>query len=551
MSSGPGRPNAGGGPPGSVPKQKGKLGRLGDRIRGRPSASASGTAIRILSPNEPVPIAEQSGMIFTARGREGAMIAILEDGTWNDAVRASPSNAQTNILRLFDCFLGSTSPEDDGKGLEQQYTGKIQIPIYQAGVGNETQGNVVSRNFSNLLGGGIGKGISKNVVYSYVDLCVRYQPGDEVFILGFSRGAFSALSLEAFVADVGIIKIPGSRTPGPGAGQLPAAFRVPWDEVATALFKAWLAFKSSGTSGTWAQTNYPVVPSIQYEVIKAPGVSLVEGVLVYDPVAAYKVPATAIGKPVSALERTLQSVPAQTRILRVAYALNEYRYPFTQIQLNATPNAAHRVAIVWWPGDHGNIGGGSTQSLNISQNTFLFMSQELQAAGFRLHQESISALTVLEVGQRQALQNSYSVKTYGPLGGRNFREPLATHNISRIARMWEEFTLLSEPGIQELLQPIFNPAVAQVNAHQGYEWVTKKSGNRVSEWAGLAGDGNDGLKPAQQVTAGDEAREGQGPPSGFAGQGATVGQDPEQVPNVTGLGPNVPHENPHAPTQLH
>ncbi|KIV79243.1 hypothetical protein PV11_06812 [Exophiala sideris] len=51
-----------------------------------------------------------------------------------------------------------------------------------------------------------------------------------------------------------------------------------------------------------------------------------------------------------------------------------------------------------------------TLSLNVSQNTFLFMSQELQAAGFRLHQESIIALTALEVGQRQALQNYYSVR---------------------------------------------------------------------------------------------------------------------------------------------
>ncbi|KAK5454074.1 hypothetical protein LTS15_006074 [Exophiala xenobiotica] len=541
--------NQGGG--GSGGRKRNKI----KKILGLPSASgttsgtASGTSIRFLSPNESIPAGQQSGMIFQARGGNGAKITILNDGTWNDAVRASaPSNAQTNILRLFNSFLTSTNPADDAKGPTQQFDGQLQIPVYQPGVGNETQGPAVSRAFSNLLGGGIGKGISKNVVYSYVDLCIRYQPGDEIFILGFSRGAFTALSLEAFVADVGIIKIPGSKMGV--AAQLPAAFRISWDQVASALFAAWLGVKSRGTGGTWAQANYPTVPDVQYEVIRGPGASLVEGLLVYDPVAAYKMPATGAGHPVTALERTLQSVPAQTRILRVAYALNEYRYPFTQIQLNPTPSTTHRVAIVWWPGDHGNIGGGSTQELNISQNTFLFMTQELQAAGFRFHAPSIEAFTALEIGQRQELQNSYSVKTYGPLGGKNYREPLATHNVSRMARMWEEYTLLSEQGIQELLTPIFTSTEPQASPQGGYVWTTRKSGHSVPEWAGMRRDGNDGLKPAAQVTSGDEEREGQGPMTAFPGQGRTVGQPPEQNPNVTTIGPNVPHESPHAPTQL-
>ncbi len=224
---------------------------------------------------------------------------------------------------------------------------------------------------------------------------------------------------------------------------------------------------------------------------------------------------------------------------------------FTQIQVNATPTPAHRVAIVWWPGDHGNIGGGSTQSLNISQNTFLFMTQELQAAGFRLDPGTIRAFTDVKIGERQELQNSYSATTYGALGGRKFREPLPIHTISRMARMWEEYTLLSEEGIQQLLTPIFNPPEAQASQQGGYVWTTKQSRHTVREWAGPNGDGNDGLKPVSALTSQDESREGQGPLTGFAGQGRTIGQDPEQDDNITTIGPNVPHEDSHAPTQLH
>lgn len=98
-------------------------------------------------------------MIFPARGKEGALIAMLDDGTWNDAVRASaPSDAQTNITRLYNSFEISTDPADDNKSGNQPYTGKIQIPIYQAGVGNETEGNPVMKKVNNLLGGGLGKG---------------------------------------------------------------------------------------------------------------------------------------------------------------------------------------------------------------------------------------------------------------------------------------------------------------------------------------------------------------------------------------------------------
>ena len=386
------------------------------------------------------------------------------------------------------------------------------------------------------------------MVYSYVEISTRYQPTDEIYILGFSRGGFTTLSVEAFIADVGIIKIEGSHTPA--SNRLEPAFRAPWDKVATALFDAWYAVKTSSQGAAWTQDNYPDIPNIQYKVIRAPNVSLVEGVFVYDPVAAYKIPDTALGHPITALEKSSQDVPPQVRILRVAYALNEYRYPFAQIQLNAAPSATHRVAMVWWPGDHNNIGGGSRQALNISENTFLFMSQELEASGFRLQPTLIRDFTDLSIGERQKLLNSYNPFTYGLLGGHNIREPLPVHNISRMARMWEEYTLLNEPGIQELLEPIFNPPAPQGDDHQGYEWTTIKGKTPLREWTGSKGDWRDGLQAPSQLTQADQAGEHMGPQSIAAGQGLAVGQDPDQYPNITQIGLNVGHETPHAPTQL-
>ena len=98
-------------------------------------------------------------MIFPERGPQGAKIALFNDGTWNDAAHTTAtSNPQTNVVRLFECVESSTDPTDDNKPPGQPFTGKLQIPIYQAGVGNETQGNIVTKALENLAGGAIGLG---------------------------------------------------------------------------------------------------------------------------------------------------------------------------------------------------------------------------------------------------------------------------------------------------------------------------------------------------------------------------------------------------------
>ncbi|OQV04245.1 putative alpha/beta hydrolase domain-containing protein [Cladophialophora immunda] len=296
--------------------------------------------------------------------------------------------------------------------------------------------------------------------------------------------------------------------------------------------------------------HYPQVPDVEYHVFNSPDRSLITGMMVFDPFAAYKSITTIASHPISALERIFQSMPSQIRSIRVAYALNEYRYPYTEIQLRAHLNPSQRTAIVWWPGDHGTIGSRTTQELNISENTFLFMTEELRAAGFRLDEESVVAFRSMQTGERQVLQNSYKPVPYASLGGRNIRKPLPTHYISRMTRQMEEYTMLSEEGMREIVEPVFNPPQVQGNQQEGYFWTTKKRQNHVSECGGPHGDGNDGLMPPRQLTQQDLAREQRSAASRLGGQGRTVGQDTAHDPNVMGIGPNVPFETPHAPTIL-
>jgi uncharacterized protein (DUF2235 family) len=60
-----------------------------------------------------------------------------------------------------------------------------------------------------VFGGAFGKGLDENIRLAYEWLIENYNDGDEIFIFGFSRGAFTARSLARFVAIDGILK-PGT-----------------------------------------------------------------------------------------------------------------------------------------------------------------------------------------------------------------------------------------------------------------------------------------------------------------------------------------------------
>lgn len=74
-----------------------------------------------------------------------------------------------------------------------------QIVNYSFGVG--TQGSHLSR----IVGGATGEGLADNVREAYSFLANNYHPGDEIFLLGFSRGAFTARSIAGLIGEVGLL----------------------------------------------------------------------------------------------------------------------------------------------------------------------------------------------------------------------------------------------------------------------------------------------------------------------------------------------------------
>jgi len=103
-------------------------------------------------------------------------VGFCADGTWDSA-----SN-RTNVYKLFKSLTTSAD----------------QVPIYDDGVG--ANGDPISR----LLGGAFGTGLWDKIKQGYTKISHVYEQGDEVFIFGFSRGAFTARSLAGMIAACGL-----------------------------------------------------------------------------------------------------------------------------------------------------------------------------------------------------------------------------------------------------------------------------------------------------------------------------------------------------------
>jgi uncharacterized protein (DUF2235 family) len=112
-------------------------------------------------------------------------LVVCCDGTWNSA---DAGTGYTNVSRLA-WAIQAVDPRD----------GVMQIVFYQSGVG--TEGDIVDK----IKGAGLGLGLSHNVRDAYTFICNNYCDGDEIFLFGFSRGAYTARSVAGLIGYAGLI----------------------------------------------------------------------------------------------------------------------------------------------------------------------------------------------------------------------------------------------------------------------------------------------------------------------------------------------------------
>jgi hypothetical protein len=116
----------------------------------------------------------------------GKNILIFSDGT-GQAGGYMPDEARSNVYKLFRatrvCPDSSIDP-------------KLQLAFYDGGLGSRAQGEAIKitwfRRFYNLLSKATGLGITQNIIDCYAEIIRVWQPGDRIYLFGFSRGAYTA-----------------------------------------------------------------------------------------------------------------------------------------------------------------------------------------------------------------------------------------------------------------------------------------------------------------------------------------------------------------------
>ncbi len=108
------------------------------------------------------------------------------DGTWNQ------QDSSTNVLHHFNLIQEGMDPK----------TGTVQKKFYHTGVGTGV--------LDSVTGGGFGFGLEQNVRDAYDWLIQNYcdadKPPDEIYVFGFSRGAYTARSLVGFIGQCGLLR---------------------------------------------------------------------------------------------------------------------------------------------------------------------------------------------------------------------------------------------------------------------------------------------------------------------------------------------------------
>ena len=286
-------------------------------------------------------------------------LVLCFDGTWNSADGRWP----TNVVRTFRAVAPWTAG------------GAEQLRYYDRGVG--------TGRFDRVRGGIGGLGLARNVEQSYVWLSGRYRLGDRLFLLGYSRGAYTARSLAGLIGLCGIpapdvcasagrrvtdVALEGMSiyrlSPGAARRKRAGDFVASWTPVAT------------GVPG-------PVRGACEAEV---------HFVGVWDTVGALGVPIGGLHW-LGARRHRFHDV-SLGRHVRYGYhavAVDERRQPFAPALWRNEPEPGQRVEQVWFPGVHGDVGGGGGHA-GLSDGALLWMWSKAWAAGLALRPEDVAGV---------------------------------------------------------------------------------------------------------------------------------------------------------------
>jgi uncharacterized protein (DUF2235 family) len=266
------------------------------------------------------------------------------DGTWNRLDAPCPTNVVLTAQ--------SVSPI--------ARDGTVQIIHYDQGVGTAKGWK--------WRGGLFGQGLLDNIVDAYTFLVFNYEVGDEIFVFGFSRGAYTARSFVGLLRNVGILR-------RCDAGRITASVqryqyrkldeKIDSESLLQFRLKASPLVCVDQNEDEWRQRNMPGYVSGASHILR------IRYVGVWDTVGSLGIPDSLLLAPLLNRKYRFHDCALTDMVVsaRHAVSMDEKRKSFAPTlwanvdELNASlgfDGSSERAPYQqkWFPGVHGSVGGG-------------------------------------------------------------------------------------------------------------------------------------------------------------------------------------------------
>jgi uncharacterized protein (DUF2235 family) len=329
-------------------------------------------------------------------------IVLCSDGTGNSTIK----NRGTNVYKLYEAVDLETPPGEDR-----------QVGFYDDGVGTGALKTL------RALGGAFGYGFARNIRQLYAYLCRVYEPGDRIYLFGFSRGAYTVRALAGMIGTCGVLD--GDKLSEP--------------ELRRLVGEAYDVYRLGYRPQRWhADALRRAEEFRRTHPVHQPGAPVrIAFIGVWDTVGAV-------------------GLPDDAALKKVLWVLSGFRIPwFKNYRLgDVVDRACHALAIdderqtfhpvlwdghrssgevdtrleqVWFPGVHSNVGGGYVKQ-GLSLVTLSWMMRHARAAKLRF--SALDQQTYLE------RQNAHD-KLYDSRSGTGAFYRYSPRDVGALAKKYE------------------------------------------------------------------------------------------------------------------
>lgn len=319
-------------------------------------------------------------------------IIICCDGTWNSPGDVKNSHSiKTNVQKIFESVCNTG--ED----------GLVQIKHYIDGIG--TSGSKLRR----IIDGATGWGLDNNILSAYKFLVWNFVKGDEIYLFGFSRGAYTARSVAGLIRNCGIIR----------NDELPL-INAAYDHYRNHNDEEW---RPDGVKAQEFRKKYSVESNIRF-------------IGVWDTVGALGIPFAAfqmINREKYKFHDTQLS--SSVDFAYQALAIDERRKSFDATLWKQSPKQSARTLPQvmeqrWFMGVHSNVGGGYPDS-EISDIALQWMMEKAKNTQLALDAEYIEKQVHPHPGGRIYDSYVFPYNLAGPLERKISADPVYHSSIDK------------------------------------------------------------------------------------------------------------------------